>query len=305
MSRYLAQRFFQAVVTIWLVSIAIFAPARLNGDPITLLAPQEATKAEVQAIRESYGLDDSWIQQYLIFIGNAVQGDFGRSVRFDVPATELVTHRLPASLKLAGAAMVLSLTLGLTVGTISGMKPGSLIDRFGKGLAVLGQSVPVFWLAIILILLFSVKLQWLPTSGYGGPDHFILPAITLGWFFTAGLMRLTRSAVMDVADSDYVRFARIKGLHPARIVVQHVLRNAAIPVITLISLQFIVLVTDSVVTETIFAWPGIGRLLIDSVFARDFPVIQAVVFLVSVMFVATNFVVDMLYAVIDPRIKHQ
>lgn len=305
MSRYLAQRFFQAVVTIWLVSIAIFALARLSGDPITLLAPQEATKAEVQAIRESYGLDDSWIQQYLIFIGNAVQGDFGRSVRFDVPATELVTHRLPASLKLAGAAMVLSLTLGLTVGTISGMKPGSLIDRFGKGLAVLGQSVPVFWLAIILILLFSVKLQWLPTSGYGGPDHFILPAITLGWFFTAGLMRLTRSAVMDVADSDYVRFARIKGLHPARIVVQHVLRNAAIPVITLISLQFIVLVTDSVVTETIFAWPGIGRLLIDSVFARDFPVIQAVVFLVSVMFVATNFVVDMLYAVIDPRIKHQ
>jgi peptide/nickel transport system permease protein len=149
-----------------------------------------------------------------------------------------------------------------------------------------------------------VKLPWLPTSGYGGPSHYVLPAITLGWFFTAGLMRLTRSAVLDVVDSDYVRFARIKGLHPARIVFQHILRNAAIPIITLISIQFIVLVTDSVVTETIFAWPGIGRLLIDSVFARDFPVIQAVVFLVSVMFVVTNFAVDMVYAVIDPRIRH-
>jgi peptide/nickel transport system permease protein len=303
-SRYFAQRVAQAIVTIWIVSVVIFVLARLSGDPITLLAPQEATKAEVEALRKSYGLDQSWPQQYGIFIENAIQGDFGRSVRFNVPAADLVRQRLPASLKLAAVAMALSLTLGLTVGTISGMRPGGLIDRFGKGLAILGQSVPVFWLAIILILVFSVKLSWLPTSGYGGPSHFILPAVTLGWFFTAGLMRLTRSAVLDVVDSDYVRFARIKGLHPARVVLQHVLRNAAIPIITLISIQFIVLVTDSVVTETIFAWPGIGRLLIDSVFARDFPVIQAVVFLVSVMFVVTNFAVDMIYAVIDPRIRH-
>ena len=303
MSRYLLNRLLQAIITIWIVSVAIFMLARLSGDPIALLAPQEATKAEVEAIRESYGLDRSWPEQYSIFIRDAVRGDFGDSVRFGSPAATLVTDRLPASLKLAGVAMAFSLTLGLTVGTISGMKPGGLVDRFGKVLAVLGQSVPVFWLAIVLILVFSVKFRWLPTSGYGGPKHFILPAITLGWFFTAGLLRLTRSAVMDVSESDYVKFARIKGIHPARIVIQHVLRNAAIPIITLISLQFIVLVTDSVVTETIFAWPGIGRLLIDSVFARDFPVIQAVVFLVSVMFVVTNFAVDLLYAAIDPRIK--
>jgi peptide/nickel transport system permease protein len=304
MSRYFLQRVAQALITIWIVSVVIFVLARLSGDPITLLAPQEATKTEVEALRKSYGLDQSWLQQYGIFIGNAAHGDFGRSVRFNEPAADLVRERLPASLKLAAVAMAISLTLGLTVGTVSGMRPGGLIDRFGKGLAILGQSVPVFWLAIILILVFAVKLPWLPTSGYGGPSHYVLPAITLGWFFTAGLMRLTRSAVLDVVDSDYVRFARIKGLHPARIVFQHILRNAAIPIITLISIQFIVLVTDSVVTETIFAWPGIGRLLIDSVFARDFPVIQAVVFLVSVMFVVTNFAVDMVYAVIDPRIRH-
>jgi peptide/nickel transport system permease protein len=304
MSRYFLQRVAQALITIWIVSVVIFVLARLSGDPITLLAPQEATKTEVEALRKSYGLDQSWLQQYGIFIGNAAHGDFGRSVRFNEPAADLVRERLPASLKLAAVAMAISLTLGLTVGTVSGMRPGGLIDRFGKGLAILGQSVPVFWLAIILILVFAVKLPWLPTSGYGGPSHYVLPAITLGWFFTAGLMRLTRSAVLDVVDSDYVRFARIKGLHPARIVFQHILRNAAIPIITLISIQFIVLVTDSVVTETIFAWPGIGRLLIDSVFARDFPGIQAVVFLVSVMFVVTNFAVDMVYAVIDPRIRH-
>jgi peptide/nickel transport system permease protein len=304
MSRYFLQRVAQALITIWIVSVVIFVLARLSGDPITLLAPQEATKTEVEALRKSYGLDQSWLQQYGIFIGNAAHGDFGRSVRYNEPAADLFRERLPASLKLAAVAMAISLTLGLTVGTVSGMRPGGLIDRFGKGLAILGQSVPVFWLAIILILVFAVKLPWLPTSGYGGPSHYVLPAITLGWFFTAGLMRLTRSAVLDVVDSDYVRFARIKGLHPARIVFQHILRNAAIPIITLISIQFIVLVTDSVVTETIFAWPGIGRLLIDSVFARDFPVIQAVVFLVSVMFVVTNFAVDMVYAVIDPRIRH-
>jgi peptide/nickel transport system permease protein len=305
MSRYLLERFIQALITIWIVSVVIFVLARLSGDPITLLAPPEATNEEVAAIRHSYGLDKSWLEQYGLFIKGAVRGDFGDSVRFGTPASEIVFRRLPASLKLALVAMAISLTLGLTVGTLSGMRPGGIVDRVGKTLAILGQSVPVFWLAIVLILVFAVKLRWLPTSGYGGPSHFVLPAITLGWFFTASLMRLTRSAVLDVVDSDYVRFAYMKGLHPARIVTQHVLRNAAIPIVTLISIQFIVLVTDSVVTETIFAWPGIGRLLIDSVFARDFPVIQAVVFLVSVLFVVVNFSVDMLYGVLDPRIKYR
>lgn len=305
MSRYFVQRLLQALITIWIVSVAIFLLARLSGDPIELLAPQDSTAQEIEDIRKSHGLDKSWFEQYRVFIRGAVVGDFGESVRFNVPASELVMDRLPASLQLATSAMLFSMTIGLTVGTISGMKPGTFIDRIGKTTAILGQSVPLFWLAIMFILVFSVKFGWFPTSGYGDPIQFVLPTIALGWAFSSGLMRLTRSAVLDVADSDYVRFARIKGISRARIVTHHVLRNAAIPIVTLLSLQFVTLVTEAVVTETIFAWPGIGRLLIDSVNGRDFPVIQAVVFLISVMFVVTNFVVDILYGVIDPRIKYR
>ncbi len=213
-------------------------------------------------------------------------------------------RRLPASLRLAAAAMVVSAGIGVTVGVLTAARPSGWIDRFGKAFAMLGQSVPVFWLGIMLILIFGVRLRWLPTSGAGGLDHLILPAAALGWYSTAAMTRITRSAMLDVLDADYIRLAHIKGLHPFKVITKHALRNASIPIVTLASLQFIALINGAVVTETIFAWPGMGRLMVDAVFARDFPLVQTAVFVASILFVATNLAVDLLYGYLNPRISY-
>lgn len=304
MARYLMERALQGVVTLWLVTIVIFLLARLSGDPVQLLVAPDATTEEIEIVRANYGFDQPWTEQYRRFLTGAVRGDFGDSIRFKEPALELVLERLPATLKLAGVSMVIILGFGLTLGTLSGLKESGLVDRVGMLIALVGQSVPVFWLAIMLILVFSVELGWFPTSGYGGLRYMILPAIALAHFSTAALMRMTRSAILDVRDSDYVRLAHLKGLHPARIVTRHVLRNAAIPIVTLASVQFIALMNGAIVTETIFAWPGIGRLMIDAVNARDFPVVQAGVFVTAAMFVVGNLLVDLTYGLLDPRISY-
>jgi peptide/nickel transport system permease protein len=304
MTRYILQRVGQSVITIWGISIVVFLLAHFSGDPLLLLVPPEATTAEVEQIRESYGLDRSLPEQYLSFMRGVLHGDFGTSLRFGEPTLPLVLERVPASLKLAVTAMTLSLAVGLPIGVLSAAKPGGFIDRFGKGFAMLGQSVPVFWLGIMLILIFAVRLQVLPTSGSGGWRYIILPAVTLGWYSTSAITRITRSAMLDVMDADYIRLATIKGLHPFKIITKHALRNAAIPIVTLASLQFIALVNGAVVTETIFAWPGMGRLTVDAVFARDFPLVQTAVFVASVLFVLTNLAVDLLYGILNPRISY-
>lgn len=304
MARYLAIRAGQAVLTLWLVTILIFFLVRLSGDPIQLMVSPEATLEEIEIVRSNYGLDRSWGEQYLAFAEDLLRGDFGNSIRFKRPALEMVIERLPATLRLAGAGMAITLAVGLTIGVFSGLRPSGIVDRVGGMFALVGQSVPAFWLAIMLIFVFAVQLGWFPTSGYGGLSHMILPAIALAHFSTAALMRLTRSAILDVTESDYVRLAHLKGVHPFVIATRHVLRNAAIPIVTLASVQAIGMMNGAIVTETIFAWPGIGRLMIDSVNARDFPVIQAGVFVTSFMFVVGNLLVDLTYVVLDPRIKY-
>lgn len=304
MTRYFVTRMLQAVITLWLVTVIVFSLARLSGDPVMLLVSPEATVQEIELVRQNYGLDGSWIDQYLSFISGAVRGDFGSSIRFKEPAMDLVLERLPATVRLAATGMAITIAFGLTVGVVSGLRPAGLVDRVGSLIALVGQAVPAFWLAIMLILVFSVKLHWFPTSGYGGLKHLILPAIALSHFSTAALMRLTRSAILDVTDSDYVRLAHLKGVHPFRVATRHVLRNAAIPIVTLASVQLIGMLNGAIVTETIFAWPGVGRLMIDSVNARDFPVIQAGVFVTATMFVLGNLLVDFTYALLDPRIRY-
>jgi peptide/nickel transport system permease protein len=304
MTRYIAQRIGQALITVWGISIVVFMMAHLSGDPVLLLAPPEATKAEVAQIRHDYALDRPLPEQYLAYMRGVLHGDFGRSLRFGEPTITLVLRRLPASLTLAVAAMTFSAGLGLVVGVISAARPDSWFDRFGKLFAMLGQSMPVFWLGLLLILVFSVRLKWFPTSGTGDWKHLVLPAITLGWYSTAAITRITRSAMLDVMDADYIRLAQIKGLHPFVIVTKHALRNAAIPIVTLASLQFIAMINGAIVTETIFAWPGMGRLMVDAVFARDFPLVQTAVFVGSLLFVATNLGVDLLYGYLNPRITY-
>jgi peptide/nickel transport system permease protein len=304
MIRYILQRLGLALITVWGISIIVFLLARLSGDPLLLLVPPEATQAEVEQIRHSYALDRSLPEQYVNYMTGVLHGDFGESLRFGEATLPLVLERLPASLKLAVAAMALSAGLGVSMGVLSAARPGGWIDSFGKGFAMLGQSVPVFWLGLMLVLVFGVRLKWFPTSGAGGWKHIVLPALTLGWYSTAAMVRITRSAMLDVLDADYIRLAQIKGVHPFKIITKHALRNAAIPIVTLASLQFIALINGAVVTETIFAWPGMGRLTVDAVFARDFPLVQTAVFVASVLFVLTNLAVDLLYGYLNPRISY-
>lgn len=303
MGRYLVERVLQSAVTIWLITLVVFLLSRLSGNPVLLLVSPDATNEEIDLITHTLGLDKPWLEQYFRFIQGAVQGDFGDSIRFREPALELIMGSLPATAQLAGLGMLITIGVGLPLGVIAGLRQSSIVDRAAMLIALIGQSVPVFWLGIMLIFIFGVQLGWLPTSGHGGLRYMILPAIALSHFSVAALMRLTRSSILDVAESDYVRLAKLKGVHPFRIATRHILRNAAIPLVTLASVQLIGMLNGAIVTETIFAWPGMGRLMIDSVNARDFPVVQAGVFVTAVMFVAGNLLVDISYFALDPRIR--
>lgn len=305
MERYLVQRVLQGALTLLVISLIVFLLARLSGDPLHIMLPEEATAEDYADAARQWGLDKPLPLQYLAFLGNALRGDLGKSIRLRRPTLELVLERLPATLQLAGASIAVSLLIAIPIGVLSAVRRDSALDYVGKVIALLGQSMPSFWLGIILIWVFAVMLGWLPASGRGGPEHYILPAIALGWYQVAAVMRLVRSAMLDVMDSEYVKLARIKGVAERSVVWKHCLRNAAIPPLTYIGFVVAVLLTGSVVIETVFSWPGIGLLAIDAVRYRDFPLVQTIVLIYAAKFVLINLVVDVLYVYLDPRIKYQ
>lgn len=305
MQRYLLQRVLQGVGTLLVISLIVFLLARLSGDPLNIMLSEEASKEDYAIAAKHWGLDRPLTEQYLTFLGHALRGDLGQSIRLRRPALELVWERLPATLQLAGAAIFVSLVIAIPIGVLSAVKRDTPLDYIGKVIALIGQSMPSFWLGIVLIWIFAVTLGWLPASGTGGIQHFILPALALGWYQVAAVMRLVRSAMLDVLDSEYVKLARIKGVAERSVVWKHCLRNAAIPPLTYIGFIVAVLLTGSIVIETVFAWPGIGLLAIDAVRYRDFPVVQTVVLLYAAKYVIINLLVDVAYVYVDPRIRFQ
>jgi peptide/nickel transport system permease protein len=304
MQRYLLSRFGQALVSIVAVSMVIFVIVRLTGDPMQVLMPPEATQADIAAARVAYGFDKSWPEQYGVFLTHAVQGDFGNSLRFRRPALDLVRERYPYSLLLGGAALVFALSVALPVGVYSAVHRGTGLDYFSRGMAAFGQAVPPFWLGLVLILVFGVIFHVLPTSGIGTPAHLVLPAFTLGWFAVAGLTRLTRSSMLDVLGAEFIKLARLKGLPERQVIWKHAFKNAALPLLTFAALVFVALLNGAIIVETVFNWPGVGLLVIEAVFNRDYPVVQTVVMVLSTMYISANLLVDVLYAYVNPKIRY-
>ena len=292
MKRFIVKRLGYALVSLALLSLTIFLFVRLTGDPAVLLVEPGASKADLEAIRSQLGLDRPIWVQYGTFVSSLVRGDLGQSFYYRTPVLELYLSRLPNSLLLAGAAMTLSLLIGIPTGIIAAVRVNRWWDSAGKIFALLGLSLPSFWVGLVMILFFSVYLGWLPSSGSGTVWHLIMPAFALGWYFAAAHMRLTRSSMLEVLGSEYVKLARIKGLPEALVIGKHAFKNA------------LIMVNVAVVVETVFAWPGIGRLLYEGISFRDFPVVQATVLLGGAMIVFVNLLVDVLYAVIDPRIRY-
>lgn len=304
MARLVAGRLIEALAALVLMSLVIFLLSRVTGDPVALLLSDSATEEDRVALIAELGLDRPMWRQYLSFLVNALQGDFGQSVtagRED--ALHVVLSRLPASLSLAGVALAFTVAIGIVLGVVAAVTRGTPFDVATRLVALIGQSVPSFWLGIVLIYLFAVKLGWLPTSGFGGWRYYVLPALTLGLFTLAAVTRLVRASMLDALASDYVKLARIKGVPEATVVLRHALGNSLIPVVTFMGTFFATMITGAVVVETVFAWPGIGRLAYESILSRDFPVIQAVVLVITAFFILANFVVDMLYLAIDPRMR--
>jgi peptide/nickel transport system permease protein len=304
MIQYIIRRLIQAGICLFGISIIVFLLSHLSGDPALLMAPPEAKPEDIEAIRVTLGLNKPLYLQFWLFISKAVQGDFGTSIRWGKPCLELWLMRFPNTLVLAGAAMAFTLLVGIPTGILSAVKVGKWFDNFGKAFALAGQSMPVFWVGLMLMLLFAVTLRWLPTSGIGDWRNLIMPAFTLGWYFTAAITRLSRSAMLDVLDSEYIKMARIKGLPERVVILKHAFRNAMIPILTLAALNIVTLLNGTVITETVFNWPGIGRLIVESIFSRDYPMVQTCVLIASALFIFTNLIVDILYAYIDPRIKY-
>jgi ABC-type dipeptide/oligopeptide/nickel transport system permease component len=307
MARYITNRLVQGVITMWLVTLGVFILLRMTGDPLNYLLPPDATKEDREHFMTAYGFNEPLWKQYVLFNKNLFSGDFGKSVRWDSrDSLDVFLSRLPATLQLTSTAMAFSTVLGVLLGAISATRPDSLVDRLGKSLAIVGQSMPVFWVGILLILLFTVYLGWLPSAGgldRLGPKGLILPAVTLGWLFVASHMRIVRSSMLDALDSDYITMVRAKGMPRRTVIWKHGLKNASIPIFTLFAVNFSQLISGAVVTETIFAWPGVGRLLVDSIFVRDFTVVQTVVFFAAAFVVAINILVDVAYAWLDPRVR--
>jgi peptide/nickel transport system permease protein len=300
---YLLRRLLQSLLVLFGVSFVVFLILYLTGDPALILLPPDATVEDVRRFRETMGFNDPFIVQYGRFLGGALRGDFGQSVRHGESAFALVVERLPATFELSGAALLVALCLAIPAGIVSAVRRNTPVDYVSTVTALLGQSMPTFWLGIMLILVFSVQLNLLPSSGRGGLEHLILPAITLGLFTTARIMRLTRSGMLEVLGQDYIRTARAKGVSDQPVVWKHALKNAAIPIVTIVGIELGTLLGGAVITETIFAWPGVGRLSVQAIYNRDYPVVQAAVFLLASTFVMVNLVVDVLYTYLDPRIR--
>ncbi|HEV8308307.1 MAG TPA: nickel ABC transporter permease [Methylomirabilota bacterium] len=303
MKTYLLRRLAQSLIVLLGISVVVFIILHLTGDPTVLLLPPDASAEEIAKFRRAMGFDDPLYLQYWRFLRGAVRGDFGNSLRHEEPALALVWQRMPATIELTTVALGVALVLAIPAGIVSAVFRNTSVDYVSTVVALVGQAMPTFWLGIMLILVFSVGLHLLPSSGRGGFTHLILPALTLGLFTTARIMRLTRSGMLEVLGQDYVRTARAKGVGERRVVWKHALKNAGIPVVTIVGLELGTLLGGAVITETIFAWPGVGRLSVQAIYNRDYPVVQAAVFVLASIFVLVNLIVDVLYTYLDPRIR--
>ncbi len=301
---FVAQRALTSIVVVFGVVTVIFILARLTGDPISLMIQPGMSDTDVAELRAYMGLDGTILEQYFVFLKNALQGDFGRSPWQLAPAMGLVLERLPATLLLTVCGLALTLLIGLGVGAVSALNRGKLPDRLAMGFVLLGQSIPGFWLGLMLILILAVELRLLPAAGYGTPLHLVMPAVTLGLFSVARLTRLVRSELLDVMSREYITTARSKGLSERAVTMRHGIRNIVVPVVTLVALDFSALIGGAVIVETIFAWPGLGRLMFQAIGQRDFPIIQSGVFVIALMVVAINLAADLIYAWFDPRIRY-
>ena len=304
MQRYVVHRLRQGLVLLFLVAAVVFFLGRLTGNPVDLMLPEGSAPEDRAAMIKALGLDGPLYQQFLIFIGNALHGDLGMSIRMREPAVDVFFSRLPNTLALIPWAILLAMAVGIPLGVIAALNRGNIVDRAVGTVGVLGIATPSFWLGVVLIFVFSVELGWLPSGRMGGPEHYVLPVITLGSFLIAGFMRLVRSGMLDVMGSEFVKLARIKGLREGLVIWKHCLRNALIPVMTLWGVFVGNLITGAIVTETVFAWPGIGRLTYEAVIYRDFPLLQAIIILKAMLILSINLVVDILYAYVDPRIRY-
>lgn len=306
MQRYIIKRLGQTVLTLFAVSIIVFGLARLTGDPADVLMPMEATEEDRARVLEHWGLDKPVHVQYAVFITNAVQGDFGESLQWPGrDALQLVLSRIGATVELGLVALLFAVVVAVPIGVLSAVYKNSRLDALGKFIALLGQSLPHFWIGIIFMWIFAVHLRWLPTSGRGSVQQVIMPAIVIGWFQVAALMRLIRSAMLDSLDSEYVKLARIKGVSERAVIWKHALRNATGAPLNYFGIMMAYLVVGSITTETVFSWPGVGLLIVNAVTARDFQVVQAVAMVFAVVIVLVNLAVDILYAYLDPRIRYE
>lgn len=304
MQRYLLKRFGLAMVTLLVVSVIIFAMSRAAGDPRHVYLDDYSTQEDWDRLTVALGLDKPYYQQYGIFLKDALSGNFGQSIKERRPVMEVVVERLPATFQLGVAAFAFSILVGLPLGVLSAVKRGSALDVIAKIVALVGQSSPVFWLGIMLMFFFAVKLDWLPPYGRQEGVSIILPAVTLGWYYVAANLRLIRSGMLDVLDSEYVKLARAKGVSSRVVIWKHALRNALIPALTFAGITLGALVTGSIVVEQVFAWPGLGRLAVEALFGSDYPLLQGVVIVFTLMYVTAALLVDVLYAYIDPRIRY-
>ena len=304
MQRFVLRRLAQSVVLLFVLALIIFALARVSGNPADLLLREDATQEDRAHFLHALGLDRPVHEQLYLFLGGLLRGDLGESIRYRKPAAEVFFERLPNTLQLLPLAMVGALVIAIPLGVLAAVYRGTIVDRISSAIAVVGIATPSFWLGIVLIYVFSIKLGLLPSSRMGGPSHYVLPAITLGLFLVAGMMRLVRSSLLEVMDSEFVKLARLKGLSQTVVIWKHCLRNALIPVTTLFGVYFALLITGAIVTETVFAWPGVGRLTYEAVIFRDYPLLQAVILLKAIIVLGVNLVVDILYAYLDPRVRY-
>lgn len=304
MQRYLLSRLVQSVLILVGVLLLVFLMVRVTGDPASLMVSREASPEQIEAMREAMGFNRPLLVQFSDFASGALTGDFGNSLHHRRPALELILERLPATIQLASVALLMAIIIAIPLGLIGGSNPGSIVDSIARGVGLIGQTIPNFWLALILIVVFAVNLGWFPSFGRDRPESVVLPAFALGLATMGQLVRLTRSAVLEIRNEDYIRTARSKGLTRSAISFNHVFRNAAIALVSVIGVQFGYLLSGSIYIETIFSWPGLGNLLAQAVAGRDFPLVQAIAFFTSLVVIALNLLTDMAYSVIDPRIRY-
>ena len=295
MLNYILKRLFFSIFVLFGVATIVFFLVRMTGDPVAIMLSPDATQEQIDQLRASLGLDKPLIEQYLIYLGDLIQLDFGRSLRYADSAFALIIERLPKTLMLAGTAMIISLCVAIPTGIIAALKKGSIFDQGIMALSMVGQSMPVFWIGILLILFFAVDLGWLPTGGYGTVKHLVMPAVALAFGLIPLVTRLLRSSLIEVLETDYIRTARAKGFMPKAVIFKHALKNSLLPVITVVGLQMGALLGGSVVTESVFAWPGVGQMLVQAITNRDFPLVQAIFI---------NLIVDIIYVFVDPRIQY-